>query len=83
MKDYDSNWVDHEACWKMEYRGSLGESLLHVLLICDSRFHTKLAKILIKHFPKMALDVVEGDEFKGKLGLIFSEAEAEKTLKRK
>lgn len=23
-------WQDHKACWQMQYRGSLGESLLHV-----------------------------------------------------
>lgn len=36
-----SKWVDHKACWQMQYRGSLGESLLHVLIICDTKVHTK------------------------------------------
>ena len=26
------SWEDHRAVWKMQYRGSLGESLLHILL---------------------------------------------------
>jgi transient receptor potential cation channel subfamily V protein 6 len=34
-------WVDHKACWQMQYRGALGESLLHVLIICDTKVHTK------------------------------------------
>jgi hypothetical protein len=34
-------WVDHKACWQMQYRGALGESLLHVLIICDTKLHTK------------------------------------------
>lgn len=38
-------WVDHKACWQMQYRGSLGESLLHVLIICDTKIHTKYGKI--------------------------------------
>lgn len=58
-------WTDHEACWQMQYRGSLGESLLHVLIICDTKIHTKLARTLIKCFPKLALDVVEGEEYLG------------------
>ena len=64
------NWKDHLACWNFEFRGSLGETLLHVLIVCDSKRHTKLAKMLIKCFPKMALDIVEGDEFRGELTAI-------------
>jgi len=60
------NWEDHQACWNFEYRGSLGESLLHVLIVCNSFQHTKLAKMLVTLFNNLALDVVEGDEFKGK-----------------
>lgn len=36
-----SKWYDHRACWQMQYRGALGESLLHVLIICDTKIHTK------------------------------------------
>ena len=77
-------WEDHEACWKMQYRGSLGissnlllrhptislssgESLLHVLIICDSPIHTRIARLLLKNFPKSALDKVEGEEYLGRL----------------
>lgn len=59
------NWNDHHACWNFEFRGSLGESLLHVLIVCDTKRHTKLAKMLVKCFPELALDIVEGDEFRG------------------
>lgn len=58
-------WVDHKACWQMQYRGSLGESLLHVLIICDTKVHTKLSRILLRVFPVMALDVMEGEEYLG------------------
>lgn len=51
----------------MDYRGSLGEGLLHVLIICNTKLHTKLAKILLKCFPKLAQDVVEGEEYLGEL----------------
>ncbi|KAJ8967525.1 hypothetical protein NQ314_002840 [Rhamnusium bicolor] len=67
LSQYDplGKWTDHEACWQMQYRGSLGESLLHVLIICDTKIHTRLARTLIKCFPKLALDVVEGEEYLG------------------
>lgn len=58
-------WEDHEACWQMQYRGSLGETLLHVLIICDTKVHTRLARTLLKCFPKLALDIVEGEEYLG------------------
>lgn len=58
-------WQDHKACWQMQYRGSLGESLLHVLIICDTKIHTKLARILLRIFPILALDVMEGEEYLG------------------
>jgi len=60
-------WVDHEACWQMQYRGSLGETLLHLLIICDTRLHTRLARVLLKCFPRLALDVFEGEEYLGRL----------------
>ncbi|CAB3379374.1 Hypothetical predicted protein [Cloeon dipterum] len=58
-------WQDHEACWQMQFRGSLGEALLHVLIICDTRLHTRLARTLLKFYPKLSLDVVEGEEYLG------------------
>nr|XP_036232016.1 uncharacterized protein LOC106625964 [Bactrocera oleae] len=58
-------WEDHKACWQMQFRGALGESLLHVLIICDSKIHTKLARVLIRVFPNLAQDVMEGEEYLG------------------
>lgn len=60
-----SKWVDHKACWQMQYRGSLGESLIHVLIICDTKMHTKLARILLRVFSEQAIDVMEGEEYLG------------------
>lgn len=58
-------WSDHEACWQMQFRGSLGETLLHVLIMCDTKAHTRVAKILLRCFPKLVVDVVEGEEYLG------------------
>jgi len=55
-------WEDHKACWQMQYRGALGESLLHVLIICDSKIHTKLARVLLRVFPNLLQELVEQDE---------------------
>ncbi|XP_044575344.1 uncharacterized protein LOC123259139 isoform X2 [Cotesia glomerata] len=60
-----ARWTDHEACWQMQYRGSLGETLLHVLIICDTKTHTRIARVLIKCFPRLAIDAVEGEEYLG------------------
>ncbi|XP_037301542.1 uncharacterized protein LOC115448425, partial [Manduca sexta] len=67
LSPYDplAKWEDHTACWQMCYRGALGESLLHVLIICDTKIHTRLARTLVKCFPKLSLDVVEGEEYLG------------------
>ncbi|KAJ6638187.1 Nuclear transcription factor Y subunit gamma, partial [Pseudolycoriella hygida] len=65
-------WVDHKAGWQMQYRGSLGESLLHVLIICDTKIHTKLARILLRVFSILALDVMEGEEYLGASALHLS-----------
>ncbi len=62
-------WEDHEACWKMQYRGALGESLLHILIICDTLVHTRIARILLKCFPRVAIDKIEGEEYLGATGL--------------
>lgn len=60
-----TRWTDHVACWQMQYRGSLGESLLHVLIICDTVIHTRLSRLLLKHYPMLSQDAVEGEEYLG------------------
>ena len=38
----------------------LGESLLHILIICDTLIHTRIARLLLKVFPRAAWDMIEG-----------------------
>lgn len=73
-------WSDHKACWKMQYRGSLGESLLHVLIICDTKIHTKLARILLRVFPMQSVDVMEGEEYLGASALHLAIAYSNNSL---
>ena len=35
-----------QAVWKMQYRGSLGEALIHILIMGNSLIHTKIARTL-------------------------------------
>jgi hypothetical protein len=43
----------------VQYRGSLGESLLHILIMGDSLIHTKIARTLLRHYPACAIDIIE------------------------
>ena len=56
---------EHEACWHLDYRGSMGETALHLLCLANSPVHTEIAKLLLKMYPKMAKDIYEGDEYYG------------------
>lgn len=38
-------------------RGRLVKSLLHVLIVCDTRVHTKLQ---VRMYPRLAMDVMKG-----------------------
>ena len=49
-----------------------GESLLHILIICDTLVHTRIARLLLQIYPRCAVDKIEGEEYLGKnLLLIF------------
>ena len=43
--------------------------MLHILIICDSPIHTRIARLLLKVFPKCGVDRVEGEEYLGATGL--------------
>lgn len=53
------------VCWKLEYRGLYGESLLHILIICNSELHTRIAKCLLQRFPQLAHDIFQSEEYYG------------------
>ena len=52
-------------CWKLGYRGLYGESLLHILIICNSELHTRIAKSLLQRFPQLAHDIFQSEEYYG------------------
>lgn len=61
-----------KVCWKLEERGMLGESLLHVLTICNTDVHTHIAMYLLDIYPALSHDIVEGEEYYGNIIFVFS-----------
>lgn len=62
-------FTEHEACWDLSQRGGVGETALHLCVLnsnMDESFRD-IAKILLKVFPKLSLDIYEDDEYYGEL----------------
>lgn len=53
------------VCWRLDQRGAVGESLLHLCLLNASSVHADLAKRLIKLFPNLIYDYYTSDEYYG------------------
>ncbi|XP_076311803.1 uncharacterized protein LOC143225747 isoform X2 [Tachypleus tridentatus] len=66
------NPEERRICWKLEFRGMLGESLLHVLIMCNTPIHARIARILLKIYPHLAWDIIEGEEYFGASALHLS-----------
>ena len=54
------------VCWKLEERGSVGETPLHVCLLKATSIHANLAKRMLGMYPKLIKDFYINDEFYGK-----------------
>ena len=63
--EYVKSFKPHEACWKLDARGSVGETALHLLILHSTPLHNEIAKILLNMYPKLALDFYEGEEYYG------------------
>ncbi|XP_041349921.1 transient receptor potential cation channel subfamily V member 5-like [Gigantopelta aegis] len=72
---------EHKACWRLDKRGGVGETPFHLAHLGDI---PEVASILLKLFPKMALDVYEGDEYFGEsalhIAIVFNRFDAVKEL---
>ena len=55
-----------EICFDLTKRGSIGETLVHLCFLNGTRVHNELARLMIKHFPKMVNDIYTSEEFYGK-----------------
>ncbi|XP_046544515.1 transient receptor potential cation channel subfamily V member 5-like [Haliotis rubra] len=76
--------VPHEACWDLNKRGGVGETPLHIAHLMDSPVHNEVTKILLRMYPKMTLDVYEGEEYFGEsalhIAVVQGDFEGVKTL---
>ena len=64
MRDGDLDYRP-KACWSLDHRGALGETVLHLCYLNNSPLFTELACALLEEYPAMALDQYEGHEFYG------------------
>ncbi|CAL1532061.1 unnamed protein product [Lymnaea stagnalis] len=73
LADYEEHHFNkvgpHEACWDLNKRGGVGETPFHLLYLMDSPVHFEVAKILLKMYPNLSLDVYEGEEYYGESAL--------------
>jgi len=54
-----------DVYWDLEARGSVGESCLHICVLCATAVHEVLAKRLLKFYPKLINDIYMSDEYYG------------------
>lgn len=54
-----------EICFQIDKCGAVGESLLHLCMLNGTKLCHELAKILIKHFPKMVNDFYLNEDYYG------------------
>ncbi|RWS03524.1 transient receptor potential cation channel subfamily V member 5-like protein, partial [Dinothrombium tinctorium] len=67
-----SNTADcdtREVCWRIDARGSVGETALHTCFLVSNSAYFELARRLVRLFPKMVNDIYIGDEYYGEAPL--------------
>jgi len=59
--------AEHLACWRLEQRGGVGETALHLcMLYAKLSLFRVISLALLDIFPKLSVDYYEGDEYFGK-----------------
>lgn len=53
------------VCWKLNERGAVGETVLHLCLLNATSVHADIAKRLLKFYPKLINDIYISDEYYG------------------
>lgn len=59
-------WV----CWKLEERGFVGETALHICFLLSTPTHMILAQKLLTMFPMLINDIYTCDEYFGESSLV-------------
>lgn len=63
-------WV----CWKLEERGHVGETALHICFLLSTPSHMILAKKLLAMFPMLINDLYHCDQYFGESSLVSNSA---------
>ncbi|KAK3102533.1 hypothetical protein FSP39_012024 [Pinctada imbricata] len=83
-EDYFNKFHEHGACWDLNKRGPVGETSFHILYLMDTPVHMEVAKVLLRLYPRLSLDVYEGEEYYGEsalhIAVVFGNLEAVKLL---
>ena len=53
----------------LKHEMRLLHTLQHILVICNTLVHTRIARILLRYFPRCGIDRIEGEEYLGATGL--------------
>jgi transient receptor potential cation channel subfamily V member 5 len=56
-----------EVCWRLDKRGSVGETPIHVCLLNATLIHANLAKRMLRIYPKLIRDFYVNDEYYGEI----------------
>ena len=54
-----------EVCWKLDQRGAVGETPLHICMLNALTICSDLAKQLVRIYPKIVNDIYTCKEFYG------------------
>ena len=71
QKDAINQFIPHKACWDINQRGAVGETILHLCYLNNTETHIQIARHLLKVFPTMVYDIYEGADYYGKQDLLL------------
>ncbi|XP_072050220.1 transient receptor potential cation channel subfamily V member 6-like [Amphiura filiformis] len=67
--DNINKFEPHKACWDIEQRGAVGETILHLCYLNNTDYHKAIAKALLKVYPALVYDIYEGHYYYGESAL--------------
>ena len=65
-------YKDHKVKWKLDRRGAIGETPIHLLFLNGTETHIAVAEALLEKYPELAMDFYEGVEYYGETCLHFA-----------
>ena len=56
---------DHQVKWRLDYRGAISETPIHLLFLNGTKKHIAIAEALLEKYPELAVDSYEDGEYYG------------------